>query len=425
MSNDVVTKKRKRLEPIKSEATVKQEQTKSTVLTNANPSLEEFDWDQYQADCPTNHRQPNPRINAPQGWKVFSREAYAGDLLQMMLEHEGRNPSRMRLDIGGTYHGTVFSLTQQWAMIDIDYREMIYVDMSREDADVIEQLKPGTEVDVQIIQDATTNRRGFILGSVSEGIKTAMFNEIMATIDEGKTAYVGRVKEMIPAGGYIVNVNGVECFMPGSLAGINKLHDFESIVGDDMYVVPVSYSDKRGTIVVSHREYLKAMIPNAIEALEKDIEGKRTGMVTGTTKFGVFVEFDECLTGMIHINDLTPEYVTKHKSREIKPGDSIEFYVKEIINNNKIILSQVETVPVVDPWKDIEQRITTPTEVQGTIKSVKDYGLFVDIEDGVTGLLHISEIQDVVDINTIKNGDPITVQVTRIESSTRKVFLKL
>lgn len=424
MSNDVIIKKRKTINPQKSEVKVKKEQTE-VLTSNVNPSLEEFDWDSYQADCPTNHRKPNERLSTPQGWKVFSREAYAGELLQLMLEHEGRKPSRMTVNVGETYHGTIFSINNQWAMIDIDYREMIYVDMTRETSDIIEQMKPGVEVDVQILQDATTNRRGFILGSVSEGIKTAMFNEIMSTIDEGKTAYIGRVKEMIPAGGYIVNINGIECFMPGSLAGINKLHDFESIVGSDMYVVPISYSDKRGTIVVSHREYLKAMIPNAIEALEKDIEGKRSGMVTGTTKFGVFVEFDECLTGMIHINDLTPEYVTKHKGREIKPGDAIEFYVKEIINNNKIILSQVETVPVVDPWKDIEQRIKTPTEIQGIIKSVKDYGLFVDVEDGVTGLLHISEIEDVIDIKTLKPGDPITVQVTRIESSTRKVFLKL
>jgi len=424
MSNDVVTKKRKRLEPTKPEVKVKTEKTEVT-SSNINPSLDEFDWDQYQSDCPTNNRIHNPRINAPSGWKVFSREPYAGELLEMILEHEGKNPSQFRINVGNTYHGKVYSVSQEWAMIDINYREMIYVDMGRETAEIAEQIKTGTEVDVQILQDGSTNRRGFILGSVSEGVKTAMFNEIMSTIDEGKTAYVGHVKEMIPAGGYLLNINGIECFMPGSLAGINKLHDFESIVGKDMYVVPVSYSDRRGTIVVSHREYLKAMIPNAIEALENDTEGKRTGMVTGTTKFGVFVEFDECLTGMIHINDLTPEYTTKHKSREIKPGDEIEFYVKEIINNNKIILSQVETVPVVDPWKDIEQRIKTPAEIQGTVKSVKDYGLFIDIEDGVTGLLHVSEIQDVIDINTIKNGDPITVQVTRIESATRKVFLKI
>lgn len=423
MSSDVVTKKRKRLEPVKPEAKVK-EQTQ-TVISNVNPPLDEFDWDAHESGCPSRHRSPNERLKAPQGWKVFSREAYAGELLDLLLEHEGKSPSLPKLTIGETYAGKVYRADVEWAMIDINYREMIYVDVSKENEDIKDQLAPGTEVDVQILQDGTTNRRGFILGSVSEGIKTAMFNEIMSTIDEGKTAYVGKVKEMIPGGGYIVTLNGVDCFMPGSLAGINKLHDFESIVGKDLYVVPVSYSESKGTIVVSHREYLKALIPNEIEKLQDNLEGKKQGIVTGTTKFGVFVEFNTCLTGMIHINDLTPDYMTKHRSREIKPGDAIEFHVKEIINNNKIILSQTETVPVVDPWKDINTRINTPAEIQGTVKSVKDYGLFIEIEDGVTGLLHVSEISDVVDIKTIKPGDPITVQVTRIEPATRKVFLKL
>lgn len=423
MSNDVVTKKRKRLEPTLPE--VKVEEKKQTGNPNTNPSLEEFDWDSYQAGCPTNHRKPNQRINAPKGWKVFSRESYAGELLEMMLEHEGRTQPQFKINIGATYTGKVYSMTTEWAMIDIGYREMIYVDMDRENPEVVSRMMPGTEVEVQILQDGVTNKRGFILGSVSEGIKSATFNEIMESIAEGKTAHAGRVKEMIPGGGYIVSVNGIDCFMPGSLAGINKLADFESIVGEDLYVVPVSYSDAKGTIVVSHREYLKALIPNEIENLRENIEGQKEGIVTGTTKFGVFVEFNTCLTGMIHINDLTPEYVTSHKSREIKPGDPISFYVKEIINNDKIILSQIKTEPVVDPWKDIEQRIKTPTEIQGTVKSVKDYGLFIDVEDGVTGLLHISEIADVIDVKTIKAGDPITVQVTRIESSTRKVFLKL
>jgi small subunit ribosomal protein S1 len=128
---------------------------------------------------------------------------------------------------------------------------------------------------------------------------------------------------------------------------------------------------------------------------------------------------------MIHVNDLEPEFFKKHKAREVKAGDEINFYVKEIINENKIILSQVKTEPVVDPWKDIENTFKTPSEVQGTVKSVKDYGLFVEIKEGVTGLLHISEIENIIDIKTIKPGDAITVQVTRIESSTRKVFLKI
>ena len=267
--------------------------------------------------------------------------------------------------------------------------------------------------------------RGFVLGSISAGIKSAVVKEIMESIKDGATGYMGTVSQMIPGGGYIVTVQGVECFMPGSLAGINKLADFESIVGSDMYVVPVSFSEKRGTIVVSHREYLKAMIPSKIEALKENLTQDLTGKVTGSAKYGVFVEFDECLTGMIHVNDLTPELLKAHRAREIKPGDDIAFKIKEVVSNEKIILTQLDAKPVVDLWDGITDRIKTPSEIVGTVRAVKDYGIFVDIEKGVAGLLHISEIEDVIDLETIKPGDNITVQVTRIDADSRKIFLKI
>lgn len=415
MSEDVVTKKRN---------VVIETTTKEKDLGNVNPSLENFDWDEHESDCPTKSRKINKSIKAPQAWNVLSKEPYAQDFVDQIIEHERGTQIEWEVTSGKTYTGKVYSVTPEWATIDINYREMVYIDMTRESAEIKSTIIPGAEVDVQLLKTNNKAEKGYLLGSIGAGIKTALFNELMQSIEEN-SAYIGLVKEMIPAGGYIVEINGIECFMPGSLAGINKLHDFESIVGTTMYVVPMSFSIKRGTIVVSHREYLKALIPTAINKLNDNLEGIKKGMVTGTTKFGIFVEFNQCLTGMIHINDLTPEYIKKHKSREVKAGDPIEFYVKEVINERKITLSQVETEVKVDPWRDIDQRIKTPAEIQGTVKAVKDYGLFIDIEEGVTGLLHISEIENVIDINTIKSGDPITVQVTRIESATRKVFLKL
>ena len=228
---------------------------------------------------------------------------------------------------------------------------------------------------------------------------------------------------MIENGGYVVNVQGINCFMPGSLAGINKLSDFSSIIGEELYVVPVSFSADRGTIVVSHRKYLQALIPNAIAKLKETISEEKQGNVTGTAKYGVFVEFDKCLTGMIHNNDLDEETLTKFRAREIKPGDSINFKVKDIISNNKITLTQKDVVEV-NPWINITQRYQIPSVVEAVVKSKKDYGLFINIEDGVTGLLHISEIGEET-MSVFKPGDKITVQITRIEEATSKVFLKM
>jgi len=423
MSKDV-TLKRKRLtaEP---QPEVAKKSSKLDYLENANVPMDEFDWDAHQASCPSMAKAHNPKIKAPAGWRVYSHEPYAQDYCDLLTGHSASEETieQFKIETGLSYDGVILSVNEEWVSVDIGYRENVYVNSAKEEISVRDQFKVGATVKIQVLQHA--GDKGYVLGSISAGIKTAVVAEIMASIDEGKTGYMGTVTEMIPGGGYIVRIQGIDCFMPGSLAGINKLVDFESIIGTDMYVVAVSYSQKRGTLVVSHREYLKAMIPSKIVDLKENINQEITGNVTGSAKYGIFVEFNECLTGMIHVNDLTPELLKSHKAREVQPGDEVTFKIKEVVSETKIILTQLETVAAVDLWDGIEDRIKTPSEVVGTVKAVKDYGVFIDIEKGVAGLLHISELEDVLETTDIKPGDNITVQVTRIDSATRKIFLKI
>jgi small subunit ribosomal protein S1 len=192
-----------------------------------------------------------------------------------------------------------------------------------------------------------------------------------------------------------------------------------------MYVCPVSYSYEKGTVVVSHRKYLQALVPSEVEKLRNSEKGATLiGNITGSAKFGIFVEFSGCLTGMIHINDLNEEFAEKLANNQVEPGSEISFMVKEIINDKKIMLTQKEEVEVENPWSGIMERYVMPSKVQGVVKAVKDYGIFVTIEEGIVGLLHISELAD-IDMTTIKKGDPISVTITRIDESSRKVFLQL
>lgn len=395
--------------------------TKNKTLIEGVPG---FDWDAYEADCPSNARKVNKHIKSRKGHKVFSKEPYAQELYDLMEGSLMKNNVVFSVNAGENHKGTVYSVDTEWASIDIGHKEMIYVNMAKEGEVSKSRLIPGEEVSVEITADRTS--RGFIVGSVEAGIKAAVLRDILSSIEKGGVAYSGKVTGMIPNGGYFVNIQGVDCFMPGSLAGINKLVDFESILDTEMYVVPMSYSQERGTVIVSHRAYLQALIPNKVDELRENIGKTMIGNVTGSAKYGVFVEFDGCLTGMIHVNDLEPEMLQKHKSREIKPGDEISFKVKEIINDKKITLTQLEVVETVDPWQEIGNKYKSfPAEVGGTIKSVKDYGLFVDIGDGIVGLLHVSELPEGMETDSLSKNDPITVQVTRIETETRKVFLKL
>ena len=375
----------------------------------------EFLWDKYESTCPSHTRHPNPHIKTQNNDKVYSREPYAQEMYDLLSEHSAE--IKPQINVGEIHTGVIWAVTQEWITIDINYRELVYVKAGKESEEV-RMMLPGDEAAVLI-----TDTTGTLSGSITGGMKHKIFSDLRDAIEEGNTAWVGTVKNMIENGGYIVRVQGIDCFMPGSLAGINKLSDFSSIIGEEIYVVPVSFSGERGTIVVSHRKYLQALIPGAIAELKENIEGTKKGKVTGTAKYGVFVEFDKCLTGMIHVNELNEETLKLVRSGQLKPGMDIEFLVKDIISNTKITLTQKES-STFNPWTDISSRYQIPSIVKAVVKTKKDYGMFVNIEDGVTGLLHVSEIskEKMVDY---KPGDTIDVQITRIDESTMKVFLKL
>ena len=421
--------KRTRIETT-ADSEVKREQSTQNVESNnisEEPKFEHsefydkdgnFMWEAYEATCPSHTRKPNPHIKTRPGDRVYSREHYAQEMYNILQDFEINQTIKPRVSIGEIHEGIVYAVTQDTITVDIGYRELIYVKADKEPQSV-KELTPGEETAVLI----TNTDNAFISGSISGGVKQKVFMDLRDGVESGDTAWVGLVKNMIENGGYIVEVQGIECFMPGSLAGINKLADFESIIGQELYVVPVSFSAGRGTIVVSHRKYLQALIPQEIEKIKENVGEEITGNVTGTAKYGVFVEFNRCLTGMIHKNDLDPETFEKFKKREIKPADEVTFKVKEVISNTKITLTQIDNVQT-SPWDDITSRYKIPAVVKAQVKAKKDYGLFVTIEDGVTGLLHVSELGEDV-MKVFNPGDEITVKITRIEEETQKVFLKL
>lgn len=378
----------------------------------------EFDWDGYESTCVTRMRDQNYHLKTKDGERVYSKEKYAQELYNLISGHDSTNNLNSTVNIGDVLDGTVYSMTSDWLTVDVNYRELVYVKLSKEPQHVIDEYLPGEEVSVLI-----TENEGQVIGSISGGMKQRVFKDLQRGVEDGDTAWNGKVVSMIENGGYIVEIEGINCFMPGSLAAINKLHDFESIIGEELYVVPVSFSPERGTIVVSHRKYLKALIPNTIKELKANIDDLQHGHVTGTAKYGVFCEFNGCLTGMIHVNDLDEETGAKFKSRSIKPGDSIDFYVKDIISNSKITLSQ-RADTIYNPWKDVEKRYKVPCNVEATVKTKKDYGLFITVEEGLVGLLHVSELDESV-MNIYNPGDTITVQINRIDKDSQKIFLKL
>jgi ribosomal protein S1 len=270
------------------------------------------------------------------------------------------------------------------------------------------------KVDVKV----KTAPNGTVMASISDAIDEVKFNEILKSIGNKSVGFTGKILELIN-GGYWVEVGGIKCFMPGSLAGLNKLWNFESIVGKTLIIMPISYSNEKNTIIVSHREYLATLIPHAVSDLNENVKDHITGFVTGTTKFGIFAEFNECLTGLIPNTELDEETLDKFNRNEIKPGDAIEFWAKDIISDKKIILTQKG--PKEDTWDGVDERYKPMMITSGVVTKVTKYGAFVELEKGISGLIHKTKLKDV----SLDKGDTVNVKIQGVNMSERKIAMSL
>ncbi len=292
------------------------------------------------------------------------------------------------------------------------YKDDIRVDARASEAKYLKSSEKGDMIDVLI---ADINHKDFyIRGSIS-ALYESMAHRNLKSLEEGE-AVKAHIKSMNPAGYDVEILHGgvvLPAFMPNTLAGINKLYNPESIVGQTFEVTIETYAEQEGTYIVNRRKYLQSLIPDAVKELKYD--QPYTGNVTGTTPFGVFVEFNECLTGMIHKANINSEW--QDRISDIKPGMQIEFYIKEIIKdrgNHKIILTQIlrETL-----W----DTINAGQLIDGEVKAVKQFGTLVSLDEETVGLIHTSEMDKIR--RKFEPGDSVKVKVLAVDRNSRKIFL--
>jgi len=369
------------------------------------------------------------KVKVPKGTKLMSTEAYSADVLDMydMSDEDAKKLQMSEENNNYITQAEIAYIKKEIQIIDGEEREVkteALVDISRkntavcilskEDPAIVEQLEVGMVVDIKV----KYSKQGTLYASINDALDEVKRNEIYDAIGNKTIGFTGKVKELIH-GGYWVEVGGVECFMPGSLGGLNKLHNFEKLVGKEIIVMPITYSNEKQTIVVSHREYLRTMIPSAVEELRENIKEHVTGFVTGATKFGIFAEFNDCLTGLIPKNELDESTLQKFDNRDIKPGDEINFWTKEIISERKIILSQ--TGPKVDLWDGADEKYKPMMVTEGKVTKVTKYGAFVELEKGISGLIHKTKLKD----TELTKGDIVNIKIGSVNVSDRKITMNL
>ena len=331
------------------------------------------------------------KVQVPHGTKLMSNESYAADVLDMYdLTDATLTKTQLTEDrIAYTTRGqiTFISADRSRALIDIGSKHTAYCALSKEPDYIVEQLELGIEIDVKI---KTNTKTGDVLASISDAILEVKLKEMKEAIGNKSVGFTALVKELIH-GGYWVDVAGIKCFMPGSLGGLNKLHDFNSLVGKEIIVMPIIFSKEKDTIVVSHREYLRTMIPITIDQLADTIKEP----------------------------ELSEETLNSLDKGNIKPGDAIEFWAKEIISEKKIILSQLG--PKIDLWDGIDEKYKPMMITEGKVTKVTSYGAFVELEKGISGLIHKSKLKDA----NLTKGDSINVKIGSVNVSDRKITMNI
>jgi ribosomal protein S1 len=317
---------------------------------------------------------------------------------------------------------TSIDLEKGVALGETLFGQTIIIDTNKEEKNMRKlgypsiEINAGQELDVVIHRDSS----GSFNGSVSAGYEKALKRELHRSIKDEDCAFKVRVKNVCN-GGFMVDLSGIECFLPGSLAAANRIMNFADYVGKQLTVMVEVYDQKRDIFVVSFKKYLRKIIDREVQNLS--FANKYQGTVTGLSNNGVFVEWDEIYTGIISIDDSNRSSLETYQA-----GDSIEFYVIDIKNPQRINLSVTQPN---EKMKNIQEMKDTSSEVlgentdlkiyKGEVTKIKTFGIFVKMENGLSGLIEKEKL--VSSIKEYEVGQSVDFSILSVDSSTLKIQL--
>jgi ribosomal protein S1 len=365
---------------------------------------------------------PNRKLKNAGGMKVYCHEPYAQSMLDAYNNYTaGTDWENLTKDLeeGKVYACKIVSLTETDAFAETGSGQTIYIDLKKENRDAEKLGISGLDFSIGAKIEAHVRKTndGYA-GSVVENYIRSIRAELFDQIKKQTSAYKVRV-ESINKGGYIVDLCGIKCFMPGSLAAANKITDFESYIGKEIHVMVEGYVEAKDIFVVSYKKYLSKIIDQKIQEL--DLTMKYRGSVTGTSDFGVFVEWDEVYTGLIHRS----EFEGDERVANLTAGDEIEFYVKEIKDNNKLTLTLDKPLERNVILYDLETKVQEGTieEMRAVVKHKRKNGVLIEISDlGLMAFMNSDHLSK--NHKNCKPGDEINIVIWSVDPISGKIFAK-
>jgi len=360
----------------------------------------------------------NKKIKTSDKSKVYCHDDYAENLYQQILGNIKDVQSSKDLVQGELYSCKIISINEQYALAQTDAGQTVYIDLKKEYKDA--NRLGITAMDFVIggkIEALVRNSTGTYYGSVIECYIQNLKSEFFEQIKKESSAYEA-VVESVNKGGYMVDVQGIKCFLPGSLAAANKITDFDAFIGKKFYVMIDGYVPAKDIFVVSYKKYLTRIMDQKIQEL--DLTKKYKGHVTGTSNFGVFVEWEDIYTGLIHKTEFENQVVSG-----FYPGDEIEFYIKEVKEDNRLTLTFGQPVEKTMRLYDLKKLADEGKglEVYASIKHKRKNGALVElIGENLMALIPQEKLEK--SNKNIKTGDSLLVKIYQVDPVLGKIFAR-
>ena len=312
----------------------------------------------------------------------MSNEAVAGATINAELD--ALIDSKFReFKEGSIVNGTILDIRPQLVIIDVGYKSEGVIPSSEFEDDEIEE---GDEVEVLL--ERLENDEGMVVLSKEKAAHKQNWDKIVKVFEDGGLVK-GKVKSVVK-GGLMVNV-GVEAFLPGSQVDIIPPKDLNEFVGNIYEFKIVKVNDERQNIVLSRREVIEAERSERRQRFLQTVKvgDKVTGQVKNLTDFGAFVDL-EGMDGLLHITDMSWGRIN-HPSEMLRISQEIEVQILDVDREKERVSLGLKQMTD-NPWEDIEAKFPIGSNVKGRITKLLPYGAFVELQRGVEGLVHVSEL---------------------------------
>jgi len=329
-------------------------------------------------------------------------------------------PTLSDIEEGEIVEGKVMGVTKEDVIVDVGFKSEGIIPIAEFPEPI--NVKVGDEIEVYL--DAIEDQDGQLVLSKHKADFMRVWDRVKEAHDK-KELIDGKIIRRIK-GGMVVDLMGVDAFLPGSQIALRQVPDFDALLGQTMQFKVIKLNKARRNIVVSRRSVLEEERQKQKEKLLKEIEkGQvREGMVKNITDFGVFIDLGG-VDGLLHITDMSWGRIS-HPSELVALGDKINVKIIDFdTNSGRISLGLKQLTPY--PWENIEERFPVGKKIKGKVVSITDYGAFVELEKGVEGLIHISEMSWTQHIKhpskLMAIGDMVEAKVLSVDKENEKISL--